>query len=295
MLRSLHVPLLVSINSARFVRTTLLMAALCIAPLMSSLTAQAAPAGTASLGGTVMIDPTEKPLPNAEISFTKLGLTVRSDSGGNFVIPGVPAGRHEVAFKLIGYEAITTMLNFLPGQKLEGDFLMKPLVTTLGDVEVKAAAASTAPMSLAMVEFEARRKRGGGRFITQDVFEKGENKLMSDLLLTRLPGVHANALGTSGRAMASGRSSVSLSTMAQANGLDSYDRAQGAKADCYMQILVNGSIMYQAVDGRPLFDINTINPTTVSGIEFYTTAQTPPQYQSTGSQCGTILIWMRAR
>ncbi|MEO7360804.1 MAG: hypothetical protein ABI120_10765, partial [Gemmatimonadaceae bacterium] len=112
------------------------------------------------------------------------------------------------------------------------------------------------------------------------------------------PGLHANALGSSGRAMASGRSTVSISTetaAAQAQKLDKFDRDTGIKSDCYLQILVNGVIMYQAMDGRPLFDINTINPSTVAGIEFYTTAQTPPQYQSTGSQCGTILIWSRAR
>lgn len=288
--------LLVPAKVAAWVRSSLITAGTLGALFGAPLFAQTAPAGTASLGGTVMVDPTEKPLPNAEISFPKLGLTARSDSAGNFVIPGVPAGRFEVTFKLIGHEAITTMLNFLPGQKLEGDFLMKPLVTTLGNVEVKAAGNSGAPMSFAMLEFEARRKRGGGRFLTQDLMEKSENRLMSDLLLTKLPGLHANALGTSGRAMASGRSTVSISTETdQAGKLDKFDRAQGIKLDCYLQILVNGAVMYQMVDGRPLFDINTISPAVVAGIEYYTTAQTPPQYQSTGSQCGTILIWTRAR
>ena len=67
------------------------------------------------------------------------------------------------------------------------------------------------------------------------------------------------------------------------------------KEDCYLQVLLNGAIMYQAMGGRPLFDINTISPATVSGIEYYTTSQTPPQYQTAGSQCGTILVWTRAR
>jgi len=244
-----------------------------------------------------MADPTEKPLANAEILFTTLKLTARSDSAGNFAISGVPAGRYEVAFRLLGYEAITTMLNFLPGQKLEGDFLLKPLTTTLAKVEVKGTATS-APASLAMVEFEERRKRGGDRFLTQDVLEKNENRLMTDLLFTKLPGLHANALCSSGRAIASGRSTVGISTetaAAQAQKLDKLHRDTGNKINCYLQILVNGVIMYQAMDGRPLFDINTVNPSTVAGIEFYTTAQTPPQYQSTGSQCGTILIWTRAR
>lgn len=267
------------------------------APLASILSAQAAAFGTASLGGTVMVDPTEKPLANAEILFTALKLTARSDSAGNFVIWGVPAGRYEVAFRLLGYEAITTMLNFLPGQKLEGDFMLKPVSTTLAKVDVTGSAPSSTG-SMAMVDFEARRKRGGGRFLTQDVLEQNENRLMSDLLLTKLPGLHANALGSSGRAIASGRSTVSISTetaAAQAQKLDKFDRDTGIKIDCYLQILLNGVIMYQAMDGRPLFDINTVNPSTVAGIEFYTTAQTPPQYQSTGSQCGTILIWTRAR
>ena len=276
-----------------FLRRAVLFATLMTLPVASRPVAQAQ--GTATLGGTVMIDPSEKPLANAEISIVQLKLSARSDSAGNFVINGVAGGRYEVSFKLLGYEAITTMLNFLPGQKVEGDFLMKPLTTTLAKVDVNASAPTAgASGNSSMVEFEARRKRGGGKFLTQDVFEKGENRLMSDILLTKLPGIHANMLGTSGKALASGRSTVSISTETGAR-LDKFDVDKGAKDDCYLQILVNGAIMYQAQAGRPLFDINTVNPSTVAAIEFYTTAQTPPQYQSTGSQCGTVLIWTRAR
>lgn len=147
----------------------------------------------------------------------------------------MPAGRYEVAFRLLGYAAILAMLNFLPEQKLDGDFMLKPLATTLAKVEVTGTA-PTATGSMAMVKFGARRKRGGGRFLTQDVLDKNENRLISDLLLTKRPGLHANALGSSGRVMASGRSTVSLSTeTSQAERLDKFERQQGIKLDCYLQ------------------------------------------------------------
>jgi hypothetical protein len=263
--------------------------------LMCTLPALAgAQAGSASFGGTILSDEGEKPLRNAEVTFTKLGLTTRSDSAGNFVISGVPAGRHDVSFKLVGFDPITTTLDFLPGQKVEGDFLMKALTAKLASVDVKAA--STAGMTPAMIEFEGRRKRGRGKFLTQELFEKSSNRLLSDVLTRSLPGIHANALGASGRAMASGRSTVSISTETdQSSRLDKFDRAQGIKEDCYLQVLVDGIVMYQAVPGRPLFDVNTVTTSSISGVEFYQTSQTPPQFQATGSQCGTIIIWTRSR
>ncbi|MEO7996887.1 MAG: hypothetical protein ABI852_05555, partial [Gemmatimonadaceae bacterium] len=156
-------------------------------------------------------------------------------------------------------------------------------------------AAAPPPSDIRMLEFEERRKRGAGRFITQDIFEKSDGRLMSDILLTKVPGVHANLMGGSnGKALASGRASVSISGSATKR-VDAFDKASGAKEDCYIQVIMNGSIMYQLQPGRPLFDINSIQPSTVSGIEFYTEAQTPSQFQGTGSSCGTLLLWTRAR
>ena len=63
----------------------LVMAAVNAAP------AQSSSAGSASLAGAVLVEPSEKPLANAELVFTKLSLTTRTDSAGNFVIQGVPA------------------------------------------------------------------------------------------------------------------------------------------------------------------------------------------------------------
>ncbi len=62
------------------------MAALIGVQWATMLPAQASTPLAAPLGGTVMVDPSEKLLPNAEILFTKLGLTARSDSAGNFLI-----------------------------------------------------------------------------------------------------------------------------------------------------------------------------------------------------------------
>ena len=52
-------------------------------------------------------------------------------------------------------------------------------------------------------------------------------------------------------------------------------------------------IRYNGSQG--LFDMNTIDPANVAGIEYFTTSQTPAQFNGTGTPCATLVIWTRMR
>ena len=62
-----------------------------------------------------------------------------------------------------------------------------------------------------------------------------------------------------------------------------------------MQIVVNGIARFQGVGEQPMFNIDEINAKDIIGLEFYTTATTPLQYNgSRGSAgCGTVIIWTK--
>lgn len=233
------------------------------------------PAQTANIGsltGKVLADSTDLPIASAEISFPKLKLSARSDSLGNFQIAGVPLGPHELIVRRVGYEPYSATMTFRSFEKVEADFLLKAVVTKLDKVNVKAAADKRYAMRLA--DFEERRKFGTGRFLTADVFEKAEGQDMSQVIVSLIPGV---------RTIGKGSGQVLVST-------------RPGTCPGPVQVILNGLSLYNGYQER--FNLNSIYTGNVIGVEYYTVATTPAQFNGTGGrdggvQCGTIVIWTK--
>jgi hypothetical protein len=76
--------------------------------------------------------------------------------------------------------------------------------------------------------------------------------------------------------------------------LDS-DFAAGARPACFLDVYLDGAMVFDSrTPEHGLFDVNTVPPDHIAGIEVYTSAaQIPAQYNRTGSGCGVMLIWTR--
>ena len=58
--------------------------------------------------------------------------------------------------------------------------------------------------------------------------------------------------------------------------------------------MLDGIFVYQGHDGESLFDINSIQPADIGGVEVYTsTATIPPKYNGTRATCGLVVIWTK--
>jgi hypothetical protein len=240
----------------------------------------------ATLAGTVLADSTERPLANAEVAIATLKLTALTDSAGNFALRRVPAGTYQVMVRAVGRVPYRETMTFGATDRIERDFVLKRAATTLAEVEVKETAVR---VDMRLAAFEERRKLGLGKFITQDVLEKTEGRKLGDVLRSRIAGLRPIAVG-SGAAMVGTRGP----SLRMPSG-DASDRRQGAMSQCYVQVIVDGSIRYRSQQNEKLFDINSIAPDQLAGVEFYTTSTTPLQYNSTGATCGTLIIWTRTR
>ena len=77
--------------------------------------------------------------------------------------------------------------------------------------------------------------------------------------------------------------------------LSRIDSAAGARGGCYMDVYVDGAMVFDSRSPQNgLFDVNTIQPEHIAGIEVYTsTAQIPAKYNRTAAGCGVVLIWTR--
>jgi hypothetical protein len=65
--------------------------------------------------------------------------------------------------------------------------------------------------------------------------------------------------------------------------------------NCFVTIIVDGALQYAPVDTllKPP-DITRFSLNDLSGVEYYPDAGTgPPQFNLTGSICGTLLLWTR--
>ena len=138
------------------------------------------------------------------------------------------------------------------------------------------AAADSVPLSEEMQEFEARRRRGAGYFLTGAQILRDRGQPLGDILASRIPGlrmVYGAHLNSQYLVSLRGEGPNALV-------------ANGGGSLCYVQVFVNGSFI---VDG----DISWINPGDVAGIEFYDVTRTPPTYRRANGQCGVLLVWSR--
>ena len=236
------------------------------------------------LTGTVVVDATPSPpLGDAEIAVPELRLLARTDSLGRFLFNRIPKGTYRVTVRRLGYQGMAVNAKFSGTDTLAADFALTPLTVTLDTVSVKGKAVVPGKFR----EFEERRVTGFGSFLTRDELEKQQDRPLGEIM-TRLSGVRYNRYGSEG-AIASHRWAGG-----QSRGGDAFDRRKGAPPGCYAQVFLDGNRIFSARPGEPLFNINSLEPSSIQGIEYYASgAQTPIQFDPRNADCGTVVIWTR--
>ncbi|MBL0169608.1 MAG: carboxypeptidase regulatory-like domain-containing protein [Gemmatimonadaceae bacterium] len=245
----------------------------------------------ATFSGVVVADSSQRPLADAEVSIPALSLSTRSNARGEFRLNDVPAGTHEIFARRVGYGAMTAQVTFAANDEEERRLVLRPL-TVLDSVEVLATRADRA-----LLEFEENRKLGLGHFITREELDKHRNQKMGDLL-SMVPGTGVARGRTSGAWILSKRFVVPLSAASgQGSGSiyspDATERMLGIVAGCYAQVWLDNRLMNAGQPTEP-FDVNSIAPDQIEGVEWYAgAAQTPSRYSKLGSNCGVLVIHRR--
>lgn len=265
-----------------------LVTAILLVALPSDLRGQ-----TTRLIGNVLLDVKETPLRNAEILIPSLNLATRSDSLGKFALGGIPAGKHQVTVRLVGHKPVTLELLFKPTEVGDVDFILEPTVTELAKVNVKDTK-TTGPWAIKLAEFDERRATGVGKFLTADYFEAQDGRPLSSFIQQKIGGINL-VQKNGGRYLATGRGcGLNCPKVSIAPGMGRENQYMLPMA-CYMQIIVNGVIRFNAGPGQAAFDLDELNSKDIIGLEFYTGATTPLQFRnsSPASNCGTVVIWTK--
>jgi hypothetical protein len=74
-----------------------------------------------------------------------------------------------------------------------------------------------------------------------------------------------------------------------------FDLARGADGSaCYAAVYLDGTLVYGGNSGESRFDVNSLEPTEVPGIEYYAGGSlTPPEINATMNTCGVLVVWTR--
>lgn len=247
-------------------------------------------------GRVVVADSGRPPVPGAEASIAKLGRRVLSDSSGRYRLKEIPPGTHTVVLRAIGFRSESSLVTIDFDEVVSWDrALTRATGTVLPERVVLAPEVRT---TAKLVEFTERRKTGVGHFIDRDQLAKaGGGMRQTGDIISQVPGIRVRR-GQSKVWVASIRTTKSAKCVfcaASANDLDKADFAAGARPACYMDVYVDGAMVFDARHPENgLFDVNTVSPEHIAGIEVYTsTAQIPAKYNRTGGGCGVLLIWTR--
>jgi len=264
-------------------REGLLLGAWLVALVVQSSDAQRKRHG-AELRG-VVIDTVGHRLGNAAVSVLGIGRSATTDSGGAFSIVGLPAGSYALLTRKSGFDQRLNEVS-VPDSgtvdlliSLSAELRFAPLLDTV-------VTHATAPGRAAIAEAEARRALGVGYFIPSETIAKHPGWPMTSLLRATTSGITYVRHCSRGYSVA-GTQDGSLSLRPV--------REPGCAmpAACYMQIFLDGVRLY-SYDGNAVPpSLDDLRLQDVEAVEVYRGAETPVQYRSTGSVCGTILIWLR--
>ena len=226
----------------------------------------------------------------------------RTDSAGRYVICGLPSEvRLTVEAAAAGRRSAAKPLLLLAS----GDLAVHDLaigtatvVASAGRPTPQAAAVSPTPINRAMRDFERRRRRGNGSFLTRAQIDKSNASRLTDLLrrmpsVTVLPSDNGSImveLRGSKRVTFSGTTILS-DTGSSTSRLPAPPQGTTSVSvdNCPAAFLLDGL----AIDGGSSVDLE-MRPGMLEGIEVYTPAQVPIEYASRFSECGVVMIWTRA-
>jgi hypothetical protein len=243
----------------------------------------------AQLLGFLYVQGTSTPISGATVAFESLGLTAITDADGHFRLTGIRPGNQVLTIKKIGFIALKSMMAFRSDDSVDTDLM---LVRTQAAQSLAAVKVEERPMrEWKLQEFEDRRKMGFGQFITRELIDKNQGRLLTDLLAMISGPKILN--GDSGHAWAFTGSGA---TSFRNNGpvLDTLDRLlRASNGLCYTAVYVDGVVWYSGACRERLFDLNTVRPDELVGVEYYRSGMEPIQYAAMRNACGELLLWTR--
>jgi hypothetical protein len=217
---------------------------------------------------------TGDPIEGAEVLDVLSKTKALTTATGTVTLSFLPDGGSMVRVQKIGFAPYTNVVAISEADTLPFTVMLTPAAQTLPTVVTKETARTyTSP---ALRDFEERRIRGNGRFISEELLRKSDSRRMTDLI--RQIGVPVQCAKTF---------PYPCFAVSSRQGSRNALRGGACSYDVYMDGL-------RISDERR--DLERIRVNEIGGVEAYAgPASIPVQYNPTGSACGVVLFWSRER
>jgi hypothetical protein len=284
--------------------------------LARACSAEQRAAGKAALRGHVRDGLSSAPAIDAQVTLSWRGfqsragqpavaertLATRTDSAGRYDFCGLPDGV-KITARVVADNRRSPPIDFmLP----EGEVSVVDLA--VGQPKVVAAASEPAlapavvvvstPRNRTMQEFERRRRRGNGSYLTRAQIDRTHAARLTDLLRT-MPGVSVD-MGENGVLIVEMRRAKTFTVMpapAPAARSDSSGQAPSSGGKLIGQSSVKKCPAGFLVDGLPIDGAGTadidVRPEMIEAIEAYSGGMVPIEFSARNAECGVVMIWTR--
>jgi hypothetical protein len=218
--------------------------------------------GNGRISGTVVRTAGGKPLAGARVGIIN-GPETRTNERGEWTLTHTPAGTRMLEVRAVGYYPERRKVDVVQGAR-PVKIALSTLTAVLDTIKVSA---SRRVFNRDSNGFEGRRRSGAGYYLTETDIARRQRSVTSDLFQT-IPGL-----------------------LLEGNGIiDRRVTIRGPFGRCTPRIYLNG---------RNLMGIDTdeldtwVAPNEIKGIEVYTEATLPAEFQQALNECGAIVIWTR--
>ena len=218
--------------------------------------------GTGRLSGTVVAAAGGRPLADAQVSLAD-GPQTRSNERGEWTLTGAPTGTRILEVRAIGYYPEQRTVHVV-GAAAPVHVALSTFKAVMDTVKVTATRLYDRDRS----GFQQRRRTGAGRYVTAEDIARRRPLYLSDLF-RQTPSIRVSYAG--------GESDKRIFMRGTFAGW------------CSPTVYVDGMRMHELtasdLDGW-------VKPADVAGIEIYSVASVPAQYQALNG-CGAVVIWTK--
>ena len=215
------------------------------------------------LSGTVVAADGGRPIMGAQVSIMS-GSRTRTNESGEFTLLDAPAGTRSLEVRAFSFYPERRPVDVLA----DGPPIRVALATLRAVLDTVRVTARR-PIDQMRNGFLERRRSGVGRFLTREDISLRQAIVTSDVFRT-VPGVRIQH---------------------DADRFDSRILMRGSVDEWCLPVIF--------IDGRQMNNLSAdeldtwMRPKDIIGIEVYTGAGVPPQYEQGMSACGSIVIWTR--
>jgi hypothetical protein len=221
-------------------------------------------AGDGHLSGVVLATVDGRPVAGAVVAMAE-GPETRTNELGEWTLTDAPAGSRMLEVRALGYYPERRAVDVLDGAA-PVRVSLSTMRAVLDTVKVKATRLSDRQQA----EFDQRRRSGFGRYLTAEEIAQRRPAYTSELFRA-LPGVRFDRTNVNGEL-----------------GTPSITMRAGVGGYCQPAIYVDGHYLFElTADELDAF----VQPSEIVGIEVYSGATAPPQFQAGLNGCGSIVIW----